>query len=116
MPELTEYVFKEFDTGAVREDTLLNYRYDLIPIESLARLARRYAFGAKKYGENNYQKGLPYSDTFNHIMSHLLLYNSGDQSDDHLAAAMWGCATLMYFEERNMEGSYVCPGRGESKG
>jgi hypothetical protein len=87
-----------FATGAKREH--LADRFDLIPPLVLRRLARRYALGAKKYGERNYQKGLPVSDVFNHALEHLLqwyedLRNACLSSDDHLAAALWNIATLI---------------------
>jgi hypothetical protein len=97
--------FTTFSTGAKRESENSDLRYDLLPVEPLRRLARRYAHGADKYGVQNYVHGLPYPNTFNHIIEHLQAYNSGDFTDDHLAAAAWGIFTLMHFET---EGQDVC--------
>src|SRR5262245_63453802 len=113
-----------FDTGAQRSATMP--RYDLIPQCALRRLAARFEMGLK-YGEHNYKLGLPFDDTYNHILDHLSSYchrrkyllehDHHRQEDlrgpalnkamdeiqtdgDDLAAAMWGIVALMFFEER----------------
>ena len=94
-----------FPSGARRSE--LKPRYDLIPSGPLRRLADRYTLGANLYGDYNWQKGMPLSDTFNHILDHLYRWNSrrndphkqAQPPDDDLAAAAWGCFALMYFEE-----------------
>jgi hypothetical protein len=100
-----------FPSGAKRSE--LKPRYDLIPSVPLRRLAARYAMGAERYGEYNWQKGLPISDTLNHVLDHLLKYRERyyqqhhqglvpqGTPDDDLAAAAWGCFTLMWYEENN---------------
>lgn len=98
-PVATEHVFA---SGAKRSRVMP--RYDLIPREPFERIARRFegapeTGGAYKYGLNNWQKGLPYSDTWNHVQQHLQLHKEGDRTDDHLAAAAWGCIALMWYEE-----------------
>lgn len=51
-------------------------RYDLIPTEALARIAARFEYGAIKYGENNWQKGVHDKayilDRINHAIEHLM--------------------------------------------
>lgn len=105
-----------FKSGAKRSE--LKPRYDLIPPDALRRLAQRYTLGAEKYGEFNWQKGMPLGDTLNHIIDHLLVYAERVRAiqaqhpddwqlqvrrcagipDDDLAGAMWGCAALMWLE------------------
>jgi hypothetical protein len=60
-----------FETGAQRSE--VKPRYDLIPNSGLVRLAARFEMGLK-YGEHNYKLGLPFDDTFNHIIEHLEKY------------------------------------------
>lgn len=77
-------------------------RYALIPFVALERVAQRYTEGAETHGEDNYQRGAKdrryREDRLNHAIEHLWRYASGDRSEDHLAAAAWGCLTLMWFE------------------
>lgn len=93
--------FHEYASGAKR--SAIMPRYDLIPRDPLLRIAERFTGspetgGAFKYGIDNWQKGLPYSDTWNHIQDHLQRHKEGDRTEDHLAAAAWGCIVLMWFE------------------
>jgi len=89
----------KFSTGAVRSTDANSTRYDLISPVGLRRIAETYAEGAKKYGDNNWQKGMPASDTMNHAIRHLNLWLSGDKTEDHLAHAAWNLIAIMHFEE-----------------
>lgn len=83
-----------FPTGAVRYP--VNTRYDLISPYALERLAQTYNEGAVKYGDNNWRKGLPFSNILSHVMSHLVEYNKNTNAEeDHLAHALWGIAALI---------------------
>lgn len=128
-----------YNTGAKRSQRMP--RYDLIPAVAIRRLAERFTGdvdntgkftgGALKYGESNWEKGLPTSDVINHIINHLLNYqdhfreylsagirqgfdgetlmnyvreNMMKESniDDDLAGAMWGISVLMHQEQTKM--------------
>lgn len=85
----------EFKTGAVRSK-LESVRYDLISPQALQRLAATYAEGAAKYGDNNFRKGMEFSNILNHVFTHIFDYLAGKDSDeDALAHACWGLMTLM---------------------
>jgi hypothetical protein len=115
VPDLLETeentVFTTFSTGAKRSHRAINFvkflripYLHLIPLESLEELAKRYQLGARKYGDYNWQKGMPYSDTFNHIIEHLykwLINIPDDDGGNHLAAAAWGCFALIWYERNN---------------
>lgn len=123
-------------------------RYDLIPKTLWDRLAERFTGhmvpnpdgdkgammpngGALKYGEGNWEKGLPTSDVINHIINHITSYQenfrnslvywimqglqdealmshvradmiTASEHDDDLAAAVWGIAVLMHQEKTKM--------------
>lgn len=78
----------------------LKLRLDLIPPLVLQRLAAIYEEGAQKYGPGKYlTEPLPDHVIYNHLMNHLLLWASGDSSEDNLAKVMWGTAALMTLEE-----------------
>lgn len=89
----------KFDTGAVRSTDAAAVRYDLISPIGLQRLAETYCEGSKKYGDYNWEKGMPISDLLNHAIRHQFLYLSGDRSEDHLAHAAWGLFAAMHSEE-----------------
>ena len=93
----------KFSTGAVRSTDANSTRYDLISPVGLRRIAETYAEGAKKYGDNNWQKGMPASDTMNHAIRHINLWLSGDKTEDHLAHAAWNLIAIMHFEELKPE-------------
>lgn len=88
-----------FETGAVRSADCADVRYDLVSPVGLRRLAETYAEGAVKYGDFNWEKGMPIFDLLNHVIPHVYKYLSGDRSEDHLAHAAWGLFAAMHSEE-----------------
>jgi len=88
-----------FATGAVRSTDAEGERWDLITPIGLRRLAQTCAEGAAKYGEYNWQKGIPASVMLNHAIRHLYLYLAGDTNEDHLAHAAWNILGVCHFEE-----------------
>lgn len=94
---------EEFPTGMVRDTQTGKPRFDLIPTESLRRLADLYARGAEKYDDDNWKKGQPYSRTYASLFRHLIQWREGDRSEDHMAAVAWNAFALMYYEVRKPE-------------
>ncbi len=88
-----------FSTGAVRSADADNVRYDLITPVGLRRLAETCAEGARKYGDFNWQKGIPASQMLNHAIRHIYLWIEGDHTEDHLAHAAWNILGVCHFEE-----------------
>lgn len=77
-------------------------RLDLIPVESLFEVGRVYTFGAKKYEDHNWRKGIAWSRIYGAIQRHLNAFWSGQDTDiesglSHLAHATWGCLTLLWY-------------------
>ena len=91
-----------FPTGSQRSK-LDDVRFDLVSPFALQRLAATYAEGARKFGDNNWRKGQPFSAVLNHILNHITLYLAGDKGTDHLAHAAWGLFALMEQEETKPE-------------
>ena len=85
--------------GAKRESHDGKGRYDLIPRESLHRLAKHYEAGAKKYGDRNWKKGLSKQNCMNSLLRHAFKLNEGWTDEDHAAAVAWNAFAIMYFEE-----------------
>ncbi|MFM2094098.1 MAG: hypothetical protein RIS70_1222 [Planctomycetota bacterium] len=88
-----------FPTGAVRSADANDVRFDLITPVGLRRLAETCAEGAAKYGDFNWQKGIPASQMLNHAIRHIYLWIEGDDSEDHLAHAAWNILGVCHFEE-----------------
>lgn len=86
-------------TGALRERAPGKGRYDLITPIGLRRLALHYENGAKKYGERNWEKGMPIEWFLDSAIRHLYSYLAGDRSEDHLAAAAWNALGAIHMEE-----------------
>lgn len=52
--------------------------------------------GAKKYGENNWQKGLPVNCYLDSAIRHYLKYRRGDRDEDHARAFCWNLICLCW--------------------
>lgn len=90
----------EFKTGAVRDMKRGIGRMDLLPACALIRLSKHFEAGAEKYGEYNWQKGIPIHSFIDSALRHLLKYLDGQNDEDHLCAAAWNCMCAMWTEEK----------------
>lgn len=87
---------RQFETGSVRDVRDGKGRFDLIPPLALRRLARHYENGAKKYGDNNWQKGQPLGGYLDSAFRHLMGVMENLQDEDHQAAAIWNVIAYMW--------------------
>lgn len=55
----------------------------------LLMVAKHFEDGAKKYGENNWQKGIPPSDYIDSAVRHYLKFSRGDDDEPHERAFVW---------------------------
>jgi hypothetical protein len=55
----------------------------------LLEVSKHFEEGAKKYGENNWQKGIPVSCYINSAVRHYLKWLRGDQDEPHDRAFCW---------------------------
>lgn len=81
-----------------------NVRRDLIPEYALNRIALKFGQGERKYGANNWTKGIHLARTFASACRHVFLWKWGDTSEDHLAAAIVNLIFLMCTEHEIYEG------------
>ena len=93
----------EFSTGAVRDMHEGKGRCDLLPPLALLRLARHFESGAVKYGDRNWEKGIPCHSFIDSALRHLFKYMGGQTDEDHLAAALWNIMCLAETEEKRPE-------------
>lgn len=92
---------REFETGAVRDNgnTEEKGRFDLIPWEVIWDLAKHFAKGSAKYGDNNWQKGIPVDSYFDSATRHMIKHRLGHDDEDHLISAIWNLVAWCW-EER----------------
>lgn len=101
---LSELGQQTFASGAVRDSQHNKKRFDLIPIPALCRIADRFTLGATLYGEDNYQKGIPFRRMYASLLRHIYQWAAGEKSEDHLAAVCTNAIILMYYEQQIKDG------------
>jgi len=77
-------------------------RLDLIPYDTIEKVAEVFTHGAIKYGEGNWRKGFDWSRIYGSLFRHLFKAFRGEDIDEdsgclHLAMAAWGCLVLMNY-------------------
>ena len=78
-------------------------RCDLLPPNALLRLARHFETGSLKYGDRNWELGIPCHSFADSGMRHLLKYMAGNTDEDHLIAAIWNLMCLAETEQLRPE-------------
>ena len=64
--------------------------------ELLLEVAKHFEDGAKKYGENNWQKGIPTHCYIDSAVRHYLKYLRGDTDEPHDRAFVWNILCCMW--------------------
>lgn len=95
---------QSFGTGAVRDIQTGKGRYDLLPVRAIRRLAQHYENGSRKYGDRNWEKGIPLSRMMDSAMRHIFKALEGLQEEDHLTACAWNILGIVEILERIDEG------------
>ena len=90
--------FKDFGTGAIREDKTGKGRCDLLPMCALIRLSKHFEKGSIDHGERNWEKGIPMHSFLDSALRHLFKYLDGMDDEDHLAAAAFNVLGAMLME------------------
>lgn len=78
-------------------------RIELVPPEIIEGIAQVLTFGAGKYGDFNWRKGLEYSRVVGALLRHIFAYMRGEREDpetglSHLQHAACNLAFLVTFE------------------
>jgi len=92
-------------TTGGRKDDAQKARYDLLPPELMDGTARVLSFGAVKYGDRNWEKGMHWGRVFAALMRHMWAWWRGEAADaetgmSHLWHAACCIAFLMAYEAR----------------
>ncbi len=97
----------------IKEYSKGNY-YGIYP-GMLKRLALRCMYGKIKYGcDRGWAYPRPSSTYIDSIFRHLTQYLLGDDSEDHLAAAIWNIQALMFNEEHSKKFHDIVERRGKN--
>ncbi|WP_455596259.1 dATP/dGTP diphosphohydrolase domain-containing protein [Cloacibacillus porcorum] len=83
-------------------------RLDLIPVTPLLAIGKVLTYGAKKYSERNWEKGLAWSRCYAAALRHLFAWWSGETNDpetglNHLDHALCEIMFLREFAETHSE-------------
>ena len=89
---------RQFETGAVRDMRTGKGRFDLIPPKAMFRLAVHFENGSVKYGDRNWEKGIPISSFIDSALRHIFCYLDGWDEEDHLTAGAWNLICAMHTE------------------
>jgi hypothetical protein len=94
-------------TGAKKTDTGKR-RFNLLPVQPLYDAIDVLEFGAKRYGDFNWQKGFEWSGLYNAAQRHMYAWLDGeDNADDsglnHLSHAMVNLMFLLVFRNTHKE-------------
>ena len=85
-----------FETGAVRGTDHADCNVALIPSEAIRAIGRAFAEGTKKYGRDNWLKGMPQTNLIQHAQEHIMSFLDGDESEEHLGHALWNLAVAAH--------------------
>jgi len=97
-------------------------RLDLLPSTALVEIAKVLGFGASKYAEHNWRRGLAYSRLIGAAMRHIAAYNDGESIDpesgiSHIAHAACNLMFLLEFEKTqpNLDDRYCATTKREER-
>ena len=89
-------------------------RFSLLPTQALAKVARHYGIGARKYAAHNWRRGYEWSKSYDALQRHANAFWSGEDIDEetdspHMAAVAFHALTLLTFmdEQRGFDDRYA---------
>jgi hypothetical protein len=92
---------REFESGAKRDSNSDKSAIHNLLGYTRLRFGYHMRLGSNKYGDGNWLKGLPSECYLESLDRHLALYISGDRSEDHLSAIIFGVQGCMINEEKD---------------
>jgi hypothetical protein len=95
-----------FDEGKVR--------HDLIPAWAIEKIAEVYTYGAQKYDDNNWWKGMKWWKVSGPLERHYNKWKRGRIQDEesncyHLAMVAWNAIALMCYQKNKLGIDTRCP-------
>jgi hypothetical protein len=86
-------------SGAKRELVIGKGRYDLISPIVMRRLANIMECGSVKYGDRDWEKGIPLSVFIDKAQRHINQLKEGYYDEDHAAQALWNIHCFIHTQE-----------------
>lgn len=77
-------------------DEFADIAYDGSKETMFLEVAKHFEEGAKKYGENNWQKGLPVNCYIDSAVRHYLKYLRGDNDEPHHRSFVWNVMCCLW--------------------
>lgn len=90
--------FKKYGKASFIENARQYFIHHAFPNTetSLLELSIHYQDGAAKYGDNNWQKGLPVSRYLSSAIRHYLKFCRGDKDEPHDRACLWNLTAIIW--------------------
>ena len=88
-----------FDSGAKRDSAAGKPRPDLLSPFATMRRGRVMELGARKYGDRNWEKGMPLSVFVASANRHFIQFLMGETDEDHLAHCAFNLDAIMHGQE-----------------
>lgn len=89
-----------FDSGAQRDSNANKPFVHSLKGYTRIRFGYHMTTGAKKYGDKNWEKGIPTECYLESVDRHLARYLAGDRSEDHLSALIFNIQGCMLNEQK----------------
>lgn len=90
--------YENMSTNDVRNATPSGYFW-----YGVIQVSKHFEEGAKKYGENNWKKGMPLSVYYDSCMRHLLKAAAGMNDEPHIRAACWNALCFLWTMKNKKE-------------
>ena len=88
--KITKRIGMNNESGKKNDEEKL--RYDLNPVDFWQSLAKVLTYGAAKYGDRNWEKGMQYSRVYAAALHHLFAWARGEEIDEESGLPHIDCA------------------------
>lgn len=91
---------QSFGTGAVRDVQAHKGRFDLLPWIAIFLVSRIFEDGCIKYGDRNWERGIPIGRYLDSACRHIAKYSIGLRDEPHLSMACWNLLCALWTAAR----------------
>lgn len=100
---ISEYVNKGEKSGLYKAiDSFIGIAYPNKPT-ALLEVAKHYEDGCRKYGERNWEKGIPLHSYIDSAVRHYLKFRRGDEDEPHDRAVLWNLMCAIWTHEHRTD-------------